>query len=70
MPANAAAWYRAKRRYYLNNPHEQQLLPFLLKNYPKKFALRGNMVEFLETYNREVRKSDFISLSCIESPFN
>ena len=70
MPANAAAWYMAKRRYYLNNPQEQQLLPFLLKNYPKKFALRGNMVEFLETYNREVRKSDFTSLSCIESPFN
>ena len=54
MPANAAAWYMAKRRYYLNNPSEHQLLPFLLKNYPKKFSLRGNNVEFLETYNKEV----------------
>ncbi len=55
MPANAAAWYMAKRRFYMGNTYEYQLLPFLLKNYPKKFAVKGNMVEFLETYTKEVR---------------
>lgn len=52
MPANAAAWYMAKRRFYTEN----QLLLMLLRNYPKKFALdlRRNEVEFLETYNKEV----------------
>ncbi len=54
MPANAAAWYMAKRRFYMTNTYEHQLLPFLLKNYPKKFAVKGNVVEFLETYNKEV----------------
>jgi len=56
MPANAAAWYMAKRRFYMGNVYEYQLLPFLLKNYPKKFAVKGNMVEFLETYNKDVAR--------------
>ncbi len=39
MPANAAAWYMAKRKFYANQPLDQQLLAFLLKKYPDKFRL-------------------------------
>ena len=46
MPANAAAWYMAKRKYYMNEPIDQQLLPFLLKKFPEKFRLLGNKVAF------------------------
>jgi len=53
MPANAAAWYLAKRKYYLNNPPEFQLLPFLLKNHQDKFTVKGGYVEFKETYDKE-----------------
>ena len=54
MPANAAAWFMAKRKYYLENVYEYQLLPTLLSRYPKKFAIKGSSVEFLETYDKEV----------------
>ena len=57
MPANAAAWYMAKRKYYLGNAFDYQLLPFLLRNYPKKFAISGNTVEFLEQYDKKVMKT-------------
>ena len=46
--------YLAKRKYYLKNPPEYQLLPFLLRNHKDKFRVSGNMVEFLESYSREV----------------
>ena len=46
MPANAAAWYMAKRKYYMNEPIDQQLLPFLLKKFPEKFRLLGKKVIF------------------------
>ena len=46
MPANAAAWYMAKRKYYMNEPIDQQLLPFLLKKFPEKFRLLGKKVVF------------------------
>ena len=46
MPANAAAWYMAKRKYYMNEPMDQQLLPFLLKKFPEKFRLLGKKVVF------------------------
>jgi hypothetical protein len=39
MPANAAAWYMAKRKFYANQPLDHQLLAFLLKKYPDKFRL-------------------------------
>jgi hypothetical protein len=39
MPANAAAWYMAKRKFYANQPLDQQLLAFLLKKYPDKFRV-------------------------------
>ena len=39
MPANAAAWYMAKRRFYANQPLDLQLLAFLLKKYPDKFKV-------------------------------
>ena len=48
MPANAAAWYMAKRKFYMNQPLDQQLLPFLLKKYPEKFRVIGGSVIFLE----------------------
>ena len=54
MPANAGSWYLAKRRYYADNPSYLQLLHFVLGNYPKKFAIKGSKVEFLERYNPEV----------------
>ena len=44
MPANAAAWYMAKRKYYLKEPLEQQLLSILLKKFPEKFRLSGKKV--------------------------
>ena len=44
MPANAAAWYMAKRKYYMNEPYDLQLLPFLLKKFPEKFRLLGKKV--------------------------
>ena len=44
MPANAAAWYMAKRKYYLKEPLEQQLLSLLLKKFPEKFRLSGKKV--------------------------
>ena len=44
MPANAAAWYMAKRKYYLMEPLEQQLLSILLKKFPEKFRLSGKKV--------------------------
>jgi len=51
MPANAAAWYMAKRKFYANQPQDNQLLPFILKKYPHKFRVYGYQVEFLEKYN-------------------
>ena len=58
MPANAAAWYMAKRKFYMNQSFDQQLLPFLLKKYPEKFKVIGSQVIFLEVYNlnQEVAK--------------
>ena len=44
MPANAAAWYMAKRKYYQKEPLEQQLLSILLKKFPEKFRLSGKKV--------------------------
>ena len=46
MPANAAAWFMAKRKFYMNQPLEQQLLPFLLKKYPEKFQIKRNQVAY------------------------
>merc|ERR1712168_181861 len=55
MPANAAAWYMAKRRFFTKTPGSQNpFLPTLLKEYPKKFALKNNVVIFLESYNPNV----------------
>jgi len=58
MPANAAAWYMAKRRFFTKSPGSNQspLLPSLLKEYPKKFALKNNVVIFLESYNPSVAR--------------
>jgi len=56
MPANAAAWYMAKRKYYSDQPPEQQLLPFLLKKYPDKFKVNKFQVEYLESYSKETAK--------------
>jgi len=57
MPANAAAWYMAKRKFYMNQSFDQQLLPFLLKKYPEKFRVMGNSVIFLEVYKKDVAKA-------------
>jgi len=57
MPANAAAWYMAKRKFYANQPQDNQLLPFTLKKYPEKFRVQGLQVEFLEKYNQQVARS-------------
>ena len=46
----AAAWYMAKRRFY-NKGVKNQLLALLLKEYPKKFAMKNNVVQFLESYS-------------------
>jgi len=58
MPANAAAWYMAKRRFFTKTPGSNQnpLLPSLLKEYPKKFALKNNVVIFLESYSPNVAR--------------
>ncbi|CAB4062573.1 unnamed protein product [Lepeophtheirus salmonis] len=56
MPANSAAWYMAKRRYYLDNAWENQLLPFLLKKYPDKFYVRSQTVEFLDVCTKDVAR--------------
>ncbi len=52
MPANAAAWYMAKRKFYANQPLDQQLLAFLLKKYPDKFRLN----KFKVGYNYKLRR--------------
>ena len=57
MPANAAAWYMAKRKFYMNQSFDQQLLPFLLKKYPEKFKVQGSSVVFLELYKKDVAKA-------------
>ena len=57
MPANAAAWYMAKRKFYMNQSFDQQLLPFLLKKYPEKFRVIGTNVIFLETYKKDVAQA-------------
>jgi len=57
MPANAAAWYMAKRKFYMNQSFDQQLLPFLLKKYPEKFKVLGSSVVFLEVYKKDVAKA-------------
>lgn len=56
MPANAAAWYMAKRRFY-NKGVQNQLLPLLLKEYPKKFAIKNNVVQFLESYSPAIARA-------------
>lgn len=56
MPANAAAWYMAKRRFYNKGP-QNQLLPTLLKEFPKKFAIKNNVVQFLETYSPAIARA-------------
>jgi len=56
MPANAAAWYMAKRKFYADQPANQQLLPFILKKYPDKFRVGKYKVEFLETFSKETAK--------------
>lgn len=58
MPANAAAWYMAKRRFYLDKPWLLQLLPYLLAHNPKKFLVHpeSNTVDFLEIYSKDVAK--------------
>ena len=57
MPANAAAWYMAKRKFYMNQSFDQQLLPFLLKKYPEKFKVIGSSVVFLEVYKKDVAEA-------------
>jgi len=52
MPANAAAWYMGKKRFY----DDFELLPMLLKNHEKRFAIKGNSVEFLDAYKPDVAK--------------
>ena len=37
----------AKRKYYLSEPQDQQLLPFLLKKFPDKFRILGKKVWLL-----------------------
>merc|ERR1711881_772437 len=56
MPANAAAWYMAKRRFYNKGP-QNELLAMLLKEYPKKFAITNNVVQFLESYTPAVARA-------------
>ena len=61
MPANAAAWYMAKRRFYVDPKATQgssnPLLPMLLKEYPKKFSVKNDMVYFLENYTPNVARA-------------
>jgi len=56
MPANAAAWYMAKRKFYSDQPPDQQLLPLILKKFPSKFVVSKYQVEFLETFSKETAK--------------
>jgi len=56
MPANAAAWYMAKRKYYADQPTDLQLLPFLLKKYPDKFIVNKFQVEFTEVYSKDTAR--------------
>lgn len=72
MPANAASWYMAKRRFYQENPannaqappgNNMKLLRFVLKSYPRKFALKGNQVEFLEKYDPNVARRKMSDLN-------
>jgi len=56
MPANAAAWYMAKRRFYNKGP-QNELLSMLLKEFPKKFAIMNNVVQFLESYTPAVARA-------------
>jgi len=72
MPANAAAWYMAKRKYYMNEPYDQQLLPFLLKKFPEKFRLLGKKVIFLEVYDREAarQKLSYLVTAGLHAYFN
>jgi len=56
MPANAAAWYMAKRKFYMDQAFDQQLLPHVLKKHPDKFRVVGDQVHFLEVYSKEVAK--------------
>ena len=65
MPANAASWYMAKRRYYFENPPYLQLITVVLKNYPKKFAIKGSSVEFLERYDPDVARRKMKDLNKI-----
>jgi hypothetical protein len=45
-----------QRRFYLDKPWLQQLLPYLLTHNPKKFSVDTEKlsVEFLEIYSKEV----------------
>ena len=52
MPANAAAWYMAKRKFYVHQSFDQQLLPFLLKKYPDKFLVKKNTVRTISPFLR------------------
>jgi len=56
MPANAAAWYMAKRKFYADQPQNQQLLAIILNKYPEKFRVNKFKVDFLETYSKETAK--------------
>jgi len=58
MPANAAAWYMGKKRFY----DDFELLPLLLKNHEKRFAIKGNSVEFLDAYNPNVARKKLQAL--------
>jgi len=71
MPANAAAWYMAKRKYYLSEPQDQQLLPFLLKKFPDKFRILGKKVIFLEVYEQEAARAklQYLVLSGLHAYF-
>ena len=61
MPANAAAWYMARRRFYMEPKDTKQranpLLAMLLKEYPKKFKVVDNVVHFLESYSPTVART-------------
>ena len=58
MPANAAAWYMGKKRFY----DDFELLPLLLKNHEKRFAIKGGHVEFLDSYNPTVARKKLAAL--------
>jgi len=57
MPANAAAWYMAKRKFYMDQSFDQQLLPYVLKKYPERFKIVGTQVVFLEVYSQDVARN-------------